>query len=162
MRKLNCIVSTIFIFCMAVSVSIAQDFKSPVLTIDGAIASQEPVDFTFEQLEEIGTAEITTTTPWHNGQVTFTGVPMADLMKKVGATGTKISVFALNNYHTEIPLSDFKEHEVILATKKDGKFMPISDKGPLFIIYPFDSDEELKSEVFYSRSAWQVRTITVE
>jgi hypothetical protein len=40
--------------------------------------------------------------------------------------------------------------------------MPVSDKGPFFIIYPFDSFEELKNELYYSRSAWQVRSITIE
>jgi hypothetical protein len=40
--------------------------------------------------------------------------------------------------------------------------MPVSDKGPLFIIYAFDASQELKSELFYSRSAWQVRRITIE
>ena len=39
--------------------------------------------------------------------------------------------------------------------------MPVRDKGPLFIIYPFDSSAELRSEPYYSRSAWQLRTIEV-
>ena len=35
------------------------------------------------------------------------------------------------------------------------------DKGPLFTIYPFDAREELRNAIYYSRSAWQLRTIEV-
>jgi hypothetical protein len=162
MRHLQFIAFALIAICFVFTGSRAQDTDTPILTIEGAIASNDPVDMTMKEIEEIGFAKVTTTTPWHDGTVTFSGVPMTDLLKKVGATGSKISVIALNNYHTEIPVSDFEKYEVILATKKDGEYMPISDKGPLFIVYPFDSDKELKSEVFYSRAAWQVRTITVE
>ena len=40
--------------------------------------------------------------------------------------------------------------------------MPVRDKGPLFIIYPFDANPELKSQTYYSRSVWQVAKIVVK
>jgi hypothetical protein len=40
--------------------------------------------------------------------------------------------------------------------------MPVRDKGPLFIIYPFDSKPELKSQTFYGRAVWQVAKIVVK
>jgi hypothetical protein len=39
--------------------------------------------------------------------------------------------------------------------------MAVRDKGPLFVIYPFDARPELRGAVYYSRSAWQLRTIDV-
>ena len=84
------------------------------------------------------------------------------MLEKAGAKGQTLSVAALNNYRSEIPVSDLAEHGVILAYKQDGEYMPISDKGPLFVVYPFDADPELNTEVYYTRSAWQVRSITVE
>ena len=50
----------------------------------------------------------------------------------------------------------------VLARLLDDKPMPVRDKGPLFIIYPFDADETLRSERYYSRSAWQLKVIEVE
>ena len=44
----------------------------------------------------------------------------------------------------------------------DDEPMPIRDKGPLFIVYPFDSQSLLRSERYYSRSAWQLRTLDVK
>ncbi|WVT76298.1 hypothetical protein QM996_29310 (plasmid) [Sinorhizobium chiapasense] len=49
-----------------------------------------------------------------------------------------------------------------MALKQDGRYMEVADKGPLFVIYPFDDKPELKSEIYFSRSVWQVRTITIE
>ena len=40
--------------------------------------------------------------------------------------------------------------------------MPVRDKGPLFVVYPYDSDPELRSQKFYSRSAWQVKSLIVK
>jgi hypothetical protein len=39
--------------------------------------------------------------------------------------------------------------------------MPVRDKGPLFIVYPYDSDTRLQSQTYYSRSAWQVCKLLV-
>ncbi|MCF4098364.1 oxidoreductase [Maritalea mediterranea] len=133
-----------------------------VLTIDGEIAGSTPRNFTLEQLEAIGMETIKTATPWHEGEQTFEGVPLAALMQHVGANGDIAYVLALNNYSTEVPITDFEEHGVILASRKGGEAMSVAEKGPLFIIYPYDSDPALRTELYYTRSAWQVRQITIE
>lgn len=143
-------------------ISYAQGTDTAVLTIDGQIEGGAARDLSIRELEALGTETIETTTPWHDGKVRFEGVPMQRLMEHVDASGKMAAVLALNNYRTEIPLSDFSAYPVILAIKKDGAYMPVTDKGPLFIVYPYDSSEKLKSELYYSRSAWQVRKITIE
>jgi hypothetical protein len=40
--------------------------------------------------------------------------------------------------------------------------MAVRDKGPLFIIYPYDSDPQLQNQTYYTRSAWQVAKLIVE
>jgi hypothetical protein len=152
--------AAIFAFVLSAIVSRAQD--AVILTIDGQVKGGAAQDFSVRQLETLGMTTIETSTPWHNGKVRFEGVPLQRLIEHVGASGKTAAVLALNNYRTEIPLSDFARYPVILAVKKDGAYMPVSDKGPLFIVYPFDMSKELKNELFYSRSAWQVRRITIE
>lgn len=136
--------------------------KKVVLDIDGKVKDSKALTFSRAELEKLGVTTIRTTTPWHDGVQTFEGVPLAALMKEVGAQGAKAQVVALNKYRTEIPIEDFTRHQPILALKRDGKYMDVRDKGPFFIIYPFDSNPALKSEQYYSRSAWQVRSITIE
>lgn len=162
MRILFCVILTASAFWFASVTCYAQDHESVILTIDGAVAGNATFRLSLDQIEAIGSTTITTTTPWHDGLVTFSGVLIRDLLKHVGAVGDMIAVVALNNYRTKIPISDLEKFDPILATKKNGDHMPIHDKGPLFIVYPYDSDDVLKSEVYYSRSAWQVQRITVE
>ena len=82
-------------------------------------------------------------------------------MESVGATGDKVVAYALNDYSTELPMSDFAQYNVLLALKRNGEYMPVRDKGPLFIVYPYDSNPELRHQRFYSRSAWQVARLVV-
>ena len=117
--------------------------------------------FDIAMLEELGVKGFSTTTPWYNGPVSFEGVPMAQLLDHVGATGTKVTALALNDYSTDIPLDDFRHYDAILAFKRDGAYMPVRDKGPLFIVYPYDSNPALKHQRYYSRSAWQVARLVV-
>ena len=113
-------------------------------------------------LEKLGMVSFQTTSPWYDGRTTFTGISLQKLMDYVGAKGTVVKVTALNDYTTEIPLSDFKKYNVILALKVNGEYMRIRDKGPLFVVYPYDSIPELNNQIYYSRSAWQVSRMTIE
>ncbi|CAM8673425.1 Oxidoreductase [Kluyvera sp. M-M157-B] len=113
-------------------------------------------------LEKLGMVSFQTTSPWYNGRTTFTGIPVQKLMDYVGAKGSVVKVTALNDYTTVIPLSDFKKYNVILALKINGEYMRIRDKGPLFIVYPYDSLPELNNQIYYSRSAWQVSRMNIE
>jgi hypothetical protein len=105
---------------------------------------------------------VETANPWYDGKVRFEGVSIDQLMKLVGAEGKTVTAVALNDYVTTIPLDDFKKFNVILALKRDGKYMAVRDKGPLFIIYPYDSDPQLQNQTYYTRSAWQVAKLIVE
>ena len=137
----------------------------PILTVSGAISetnSDAGAQFDRAMLEQIGMATIETTTPWYKGPMKFEGVPLDKLMEAVGAKGGKVVAYALNDYTTEIPIEDFTKHHAILAMKRNGEYMPVRDKGPLFVVYPYDSDPELKSQTYYSRSAWQVARIVVK
>ena len=91
-----------------------------VLTISGNVANGEAVDFTLTELEALGMSSITTSSPWESDAVTYEGVPMATLMQAVGAAGDKVAILALNKYRTELPITDFIDHGVILASRKNA------------------------------------------
>lgn len=136
-----------------------------LLAVTGKIANANKGDasvFDRSMLEALGMDGFETTTPWYNRPVRFDAVRMQHLMQAVGASGTFVTAVALNNYATDIPLTDFGRYGVLLAMKRDGVDMPVSDKGPLFIVYPYDSEPELKSQMLYSRSAWQVAELIVK
>jgi hypothetical protein len=140
----------------------SQDATAPVLTIQFPDGGKPSVDLTMPELMAMPISTITTTTPWHDGEQTFEGVALSQLMETVGASAELLRVQALNGYETEVPFSDFVEHGPILAFRLNGKEMSVSEKGPLFIVYGFDDKPELNSELFFSRAAWQVRSMSVE
>ncbi|WP_313487632.1 molybdopterin-dependent oxidoreductase [Pseudescherichia sp.] len=136
-----------------------------LLTLSGNIKNTNEggkAVFDLASLEKLGMVSFQTTSPWYDGRTTFTGIPLQKLMDYVGAKGSVVKVTALNDYTTEIPLSDFKKHNVILAVKINGEYMRIRDKGPLFVVYPYDSKPELNNQIYYSRSAWQVSRMNIE
>ena len=155
--------------CLSMSMANADGIPAPtgkpILTISGDISEKNAGDtaqFDRDMLEKLGLVTIETTTPWYQGSMKFEGVPMDKLMADVGAKGQHVVAYALNDYTTEIPMEDFTKHHAILALKRNGEYMPVRDKGPLFVVYPYDSDPELKSQTFYSRSAWQVARLVVK
>lgn len=145
--------------------TLANPDGKPILSIEGRIAivnASGKAVFDRQMLEDMGMVSITTSTPWFDNPVTFEGVALKDLMTRVEASGEKVVAIALNDYRTTIPLADFYERGAILAIKRDGDYMPVSDKGPLFIVYPYDSDPALHSQKYYGRSVWQLSRLIVE
>jgi len=135
-----------------------------VLTISGKIGMfnvGNTAKFDREMLEALGWSSLTTSTPWYDVPVTFAGVRMEKLMRTVRADGEAVIAGSLNDYETRIPTSDFTRFDVLLALKRNGEYMPVREKGPLFIVYPYDSESELKSQKYYSRSAWQLARLVV-
>ena len=136
-----------------------------LLTLSGNIENTNEAGkavFDLAGLESLGLVSFQTTSPWYDGLTTFEGIPLQKLMDYVGAKGSVVKVTALNDYTTEIPLSDFQEYNVILALKINGKYLRIRDKGPLFVVYPYDSMPELNNKIYYSRSAWQVSRMNIK
>ena len=103
----------------------------------------------------------TTRTPWFAQPRHFSGPLLRDVLAAAGAQGTRLRLQALNDYRVDMPWDDAQRHDPIVARLLDGAPMAVRDKGPLFVIYPFDDRPELRSAVYYNRSAWQLRLIDV-
>ncbi len=77
-------------------------------------------------------------------------------MDKIGAKGERIVIYSLNYETTEMPMSDVGRYHPIIALKRNGIYMPIRDKGPICILYPFDGNNDLNTPTYYEISAWSV------
>lgn len=110
-------------------------------------------------LEAMPATTIDTSTIWTEGVRTFTGVLLADLVAAQGITGSTLRAVALNDYAVEIPLSDAEPGGPIIAYRLDGAEMSVREKGPFWVIYPYDADPKFRTETIYSRSIWQLTRI---
>ena len=144
----------------------AEDLPTPagdvVLTVSGNVVKTN-VDQTarldLEMLEAMGTTTIETTTIWTEGMQVFQGVSLKALVEELGIEGTMLRASAINDYTVEVPMSDAVEGGALVAYRLNGDAMSVRDKGPLWIIYPYDSDADYRTEVIYSRSIWQLDRI---
>lgn len=136
-----------------------------ILTIAGKVAIKNTANaatFDLAMIEKLPQKTFSTMTPWDKQPIEFTGPLLRDVLAAAKASGTTIKAVALNDYQTSIPLDDTQKFDVVLAHKMNGKEIPVKTKGPLFIIYPFDSKAELRSTVYYERSAWQLKSLTID
>lgn len=149
----------------AYACNIPQPKGEVVLTIDGMINEcTDGLEVRLDKaaIEALPRKQITTENPWDHGPLTYEGVLLRDLVKYVKADGKAITLTALNDYRADIPLEDVEKYDVILADKRDGVDLPVRDKGPFFVVFPFTDVPELATEARYAQSVWQVNRITVK
>lgn len=119
------------------------------------------LEFDMDMLAALPQHSFITMTPWYPEKKKFTGPLLRDVLAIVGVHGKTFKAVSLNQYKVEIPVADTQQFPMILARLMDDKPMRIRDKGPLFIVYPYDTDIALQSPLYYERSAWQVRALEV-
>jgi hypothetical protein len=136
-----------------------------ILTISGKVAeknSPSAAVFDLAMLQQLPQQTFTTMTPWDKQPIKFTGPLLREVLAAAKASGVTIKAAALNDYQTSIPFSDAEKFDVIIAHQMNGQPIPVKTKGPLFIVYPFDSKAELRAAAYYERSAWQLKSMTIE
>ncbi len=157
---------TILASILTVSVSlpvIAEEAANPLLTVSGDLGTIESgtIVLDLDSLMELPVTSFETSTIWTEGVHTFTGVALSDLAAELGVQRGLFFATAINDYTVEIPHSDAVEGGPIIAYLMDDSEMSIRDKGPLWIVYPYDSNSEYRSEVIYARSIWQLDRLEV-
>jgi hypothetical protein len=156
---LSGIFAAVFVAHAAPAQTLPQPSDDIVLTVTGDIAvsnAEGAAVFDRAMLEAMEPVEFTTNTMWTDGPQVFTGVLLLDLLAMLGVTEGTIRATAINDYAVDIPVSDAIEGGPIVAYLLNGKPMSVRDKGPLWIVYPYDSKRQYRSEVIYSRSIWQL------
>ena len=147
------LVGVVLIAIWALVAPVAAMAGEELLTIH---ADGKTLSFDRESLEDIGESTVETSTIWTEGVQKFQGVSLSGLLSHAGIHSGTLKAIALNEYSVEIPLDDPTTSSAIVAFARNGKDMGVRDNGPLWLIYPFDSDPALQSEVIYSRSIWQL------
>lgn len=162
------LVSAITLSLFVAFPSFASELEKPtgaaILTVSGNVAitnNDDVAEFDFDMLEALGKTTFETTTIWTEGTEEFEGVSLSVLANVLGLEGEMLRATAINDYAVDIPLSDAVEGGPIVAYRMNGKTMSVRNKGPLWIVYPYDSEKEYRTEVIYSRSIWQLDRIEV-
>jgi hypothetical protein len=151
---------------MNFSASHAADLAAPTdavaLTVFGMVATKnapEGATLDLKMLAAMPATTFKTSTVWTEGVNEYTGVSLAELVDSLGITGTMLHLYAINDYMVEVPLTDAVENGPIVAYLSNGTEMSVRDKGPLWLIYPFDDNNAYQTDVIFARSIWQLNRI---
>ena len=115
-----------------------------------------------EELASLPQSTFETTTPWTTGPSAFQGPTLASVLGDIDPAPVGITLRALNDYEVAFPVSAMTEHSPIVAFLRNGERMTVREKGPYWVMFPFDSNPELQQERFYSLSVWQLKEIVIQ
>jgi hypothetical protein len=137
-----------------------------VLTVRGRLGlahAETGVTFDIPALERLGLIRFTTPTAWTDSPVTFEGVLLSHLLEVLAVPGdvTELVMTALNDYQVVIPATDVRTWPVIIALKRDGQYMSIRNKGPLWVVYPRHAFPELAQAKHNPKWIWQLKEIVI-
>lgn len=102
-----------------------------------------------------------TSTIWTEGVQHFRGVRLRTLMDCLGIRDGVLTLTAKNEYLVEIPMAELRGDGALVAYERNGRPMETRDKGPLWLVYPYDADPAFRTETIYAQSIWQLDRIEV-
>lgn len=164
LRIFSIFVAINFCATTAISDTVPSPTDEVLLTITGEISvtnTEDALELDLDMLRELDDSIIETSTIWTDGVQRFQGVSLNALVEFLSVTDGVLKAQAINDYTVEIPVSDAIVDGPILAYTMNDAVMSVREKGPLWVVYPYDSGTQYQSEVIYSRSIWQLDRIEV-
>lgn len=133
----------------------ASDPHFTLLTLDGV--SKEVY---VKDLEKFKPHTISTSTNF-TIKSDFTGVKFSDFLDFFHIKDGALRAFAWDDYSFTLDISELLKYGAILAYKRNGEYMPISDLGPFAVIFPRDEYHELDNLSVNAKTVWQINLLKV-
>jgi len=138
-----------------------------VLTIEGKISQKnagKTLQFDMATLESIGVVQYYVDDPLVKKNILYSGVILSQLLKVAGAApdATALTIWALDNYSTDMKISDASKWPVLVATRADGAYIPIEKNGSLISVFPFNDFPEIDHLTYDNQWIGALAKITVK
>lgn len=125
----------------------------------------QQLELTRAQLLALPQHEVRSHTAWTDGVQQFKGPLMRDVLALLDpppGAHSRARLIALNDYEVSVATADYQQWPVILAYEHNGAVLTRRDKGPLWVVYPRDTDAQLQDSRVDHRWAWMLRRIVIE
>jgi hypothetical protein len=138
-----------------------------VLTIDGKISqtnSGTSLKFDMKTLESLGVVQYKVDDPFAKKTILYAGVLLSELLKTAGAApdAKTLTLTALDDYSTDMKVSDANKWPILIATRADNAYMPVDKSGPLISVFPFNDFPEIDHLTYDAQWLWSLAAITVK
>lgn len=129
---------------------------SPAPVLVGRCATEEQA-LSLADLQGMRWTTVATRNRYNDKVVVYRGPLMRDVLTRLGMGEVEnVSLTAANDYSVDVPTTDFREWDVIVAMEADGQALPARETGPLWVIYPQTGHPELDGTVYAQRLIWQL------
>ncbi len=149
-------------FGMAVFNTPLMAAQEATLLVSGDIAAAGgTMQLTDTALSALPQIEFTTSTIWTTGEMRFSGPSLASVLQAAGAGPGDLMLHAANDYNVTMPRDMIEAEAPIIATRIDGQPFDLRDKGPFWIVFPYDAQARFRSDLALMVSVWQLIEISV-
>lgn len=149
-------------FATAIFVTPLMAAQAATLLIDGDIAAaggtMQLTDTALSALPQIAFA---TSTIWTTGEIRFSGPALAAVLQAGGAGTGDLMLHATNDYNVKMPRDMIEAEAPIIATRIGGQPISLRDKGPFWVVFPYDTQARFRSDLALMVSVWQLIEISV-
>jgi len=110
-------------------------------------------------LEALPQVTFETTTMWTEGVLQFSGPSLSMVLSQLDINERAVIAEAANDYRTTILPELIGDRYPIIATRINEEPFGVREKGPLWIVYPYDHSEDFQRELIFSSSVWQLEKL---
>lgn len=146
---------------VTIATSVAARADDAVLVLSGKVPGGE-VTLTRDAIAKLPQRTLTEQPTSFPEPLAFKGPSLAAVLKLAGATEGDLTLYASDDYKSEITAAEIKKYDPILAIEKNGVRMAPDDFGPFFVMWPFKEKPEIDNESFQSKAIWQLIKIEVK
>jgi hypothetical protein len=122
------------------------------LVVQGQTAKNRPVQLSLSQLQALATTSVWTREPHNTSDPKaihhFRGVAASRLLDEVGVAPnvTEVTFIARDAFRATVSLSDLRQYPIVIALERNGKKIPRSDGGPLYLVFPYSKFPQLQQK----------------
>ena len=120
------------------------------------------ITLTEEDLLALPQVTIETSTPWDEEEITFSGPTLKALLTRYNITEGELNLYASNRYQIQVPWDYIEDTTPIIANRMNGSPFSRRQRGPLWLIFPFDSDDRYQSYEVSAMSIWQLISMEID
>jgi hypothetical protein len=126
------------------------------IVLEIEVQGRDTVRFDIAALEALPQQSFSTTTIWTEGAIEFSGPSLTAVLGVAGLGMEPVYAYASNGYGVTLTFPPGDELSPIIATRIDGEPISRREKGPLWVMFPFDNDAALRNAEVFGQSIWHL------